>query len=878
MLCGLSSAQVSRTHGSQDICARSAINTIATPQAKESGERGPRFRPPCGVEDMAGFAALTTSQLYDHIVAVDDPSYCINRIIYTYHTEYSSVIFEDAKVKYIADQAAVKAASYDGVNDNGSFGLFVYLSIAGLQSSFNPDDIALSANTWGAIKTACRTLSQNPNILSETENTMYMLGHMFFAASFDNVAADEDILGLAKQMLDNLANNSYESQSNLYPYYYGYYYLLDVFFRYPTDSSSYLSEVVKQKEIITALGDVAINTSLNSDTYQYFGDLSNQSIVAIGRHASHEPLQDVVTPALTKITETYDEFSSNWFTAATSLIRNDLGFDRTEEELRTELSGITFPNNFHFEDGKIQIATSLDYSEAISLYQSALEVRAQFFRMLESEAPVANDDNDTLYIKIYADRESYRDYNDLLFGVNYPNSGGVYIESFSTFYTYDRTEEESAYSLEELFRHEYTHYLQGRYIIPGGWGQSPFYDNSRLVWFEEGMAQFFAASTRTQGVKALQLIKNTIVNDSSKDGLNKVLSSSYSTGDPDAYYIYGAMLWTYWYETDRGRLQEMLQLIKDEDLTSFDDIVNYYKSNAEEQTKFFAFIDSLVAAESPWIVQETSRVLPENITFNKLEDLKEEVETMLPNLDVENCIIEAAEDPRQFRISGNVLVGQPNVSNASSALQLNESLDQILDQLSTSASNNFQYTTAFYDDPNTGSGTSTASAKFHIYGPINDDICEPVPTEDFTSESLNNRVRLHVPEYVEYQHQFRYRLVGSNQWFEILANAVSPDIIFNIMPDMTYEFQMRQECSPGVWSEYSESKNFMLCPEDRTLAGVVSMDEAYRAAHTLSSSQSITDGASVIYAASEVIEFSTSFTIEKGGSLEVNMESCQDPN
>ncbi len=883
MLCvflsGLSSAQVRRELAAHDnICGRSHLDEEVVSQPREIQEDiGPRFRLPCGVDDMAGFAALDASELYNHIVSVDDPLYCINRIIYTYHTDYSKIIFDDAKVRYIADVSLTLINNYDGINDNGTLGLFIYLSIAGLQGTFYPDDVNLSPQTWASIKTACKALANNPNVGSETENSYYTLAHMFFAASFEDIAADEDIIALAKTMLDDIANDSYIGQTNLYPYYYCYYYIFDLFFRYPTERSPYLDEIVMQKDIITSLGEVAINTSLNPDTFEFFGDLSNLSVVAISRHAPHESLQDVVVPALNKVADTYDEFSSNWFVAANSLIRNDLGFDRTEEELRSELETITFPNNFHFEDGKFQIATSLDYSEAIALYQSALEVRAQFFRMLEDESPVRDDTNDTLYIKVYDNRANYRDFNGLLFGVNYPNSGGVYIEAFSTFYTYDRGPEESAYSLEELFRHEYTHYLQGRYIVPGGWGQAPFYDNSRLVWFEEGMAQFFAAATRTEGVKALQLIKNTIVNDRSRDGLNKILSSSYSSGDPDAYYIYGAMLWTYWYEEDRGRFQELLKLIREEDLSSFDDIIDYYKTNEAEEERFFAFIDSLIAVESPWIVQETTRELPQNMSISRLHQIKQEVESILPDLDVENCIIEAAEDPRQFRISGNVLVGQTTESNTQSALILNESLDDILTELSASTANNFQYTTAYYDDPRTGSGTTTTEATFHIYGPLGE-FCEPVAVEDFTTESFNNRVRFHVPEYVDLQHQFRYRVLGSNQWFEIIANAVSPDIVFNIDPELTYELQMRQECSVDVWSEYSESKYFMLCPDDRSLSGVVSGDQLFQAAYTLSSTQNITNGGSAVYRASNEIEFSTNFTVHPGGSLEVNMENCQDPN
>ena len=35
-----------------------------------------------------------------------------------------------------------------------------------------------------------------------------------------------------------------------------------------------------------------------------------------------------------------------------------------------------------------------------------------------------------------------------------------------------------------------SHYLQGRYEVPGLWGQGKMYENERLSWFEEGNAEF----------------------------------------------------------------------------------------------------------------------------------------------------------------------------------------------------------------------------------------------------------------------------------------------------------------------------------------------------------------------------------------------------
>nr|WP_257143894.1 collagenase [Bacillus pseudomycoides] len=43
------------------------------------------------------------------------------------------------------------------------------------------------------------------------------------------------------------------------------------------------------------------------------------------------------------------------------------------------------------------------------------------------------------------------------------------IEGIGTLFTYERTPQQSIFSLEELFRHEFTHYLQGRYEVPRLW-------------------------------------------------------------------------------------------------------------------------------------------------------------------------------------------------------------------------------------------------------------------------------------------------------------------------------------------------------------------------------------------------------------------------
>ena len=95
--------------------------------------------------------------------------------------------------------------------------------------------------------------------------------------------------------------------------------------------------------------------------------------------------------------------------------------------------------------------------------------------------------DDVLTIVIYNNPDEYQ-LNRQLYGYE-TNNGGIYIEE-KTFFTYERTPKQSIYSLEELFRHEFTHYLQGRYEVPGLFGSGEMYQNERLTWFQEGNAEF----------------------------------------------------------------------------------------------------------------------------------------------------------------------------------------------------------------------------------------------------------------------------------------------------------------------------------------------------------------------------------------------------
>ena len=111
-----------------------------------------------------------------------------------------------------------------------------------------------------------------------------------------------------------------------------------------------------------------------------------------------------------------------------------------------------FAKTYTFDDGAIVLKAGDKVTEekVKRLYWAAKEVKAQFHRTVESDQPLEKGNpDDVLTMVIYNSPAEYQ-FNRQLYGYE-TNNGGLYIEGTGTFFTYERTPEESIYSLEELF-------------------------------------------------------------------------------------------------------------------------------------------------------------------------------------------------------------------------------------------------------------------------------------------------------------------------------------------------------------------------------------------------------------------------------------------
>jgi len=151
--------------------------------------------------------------------------------------------------------------------------------------------------------------------------------------------------------------------------------------------------------------------------------------------------------------------------------------------------------NHTLTDGHITIRSGLPGQELPRFIQLMDRTEQIFFSLLGDEfsQPVAGDPTHATTLYLFKDRPAYQDYMNAFVGFG-ASGGGLYIEKEGRLYTYQRTPLESAYTVEHLLQHEYTHYLQGRYVYPDLWTDVNYHTEAK-GWADEGLAEFVGMIT-----------------------------------------------------------------------------------------------------------------------------------------------------------------------------------------------------------------------------------------------------------------------------------------------------------------------------------------------------------------------------------------------
>ncbi|WP_144561509.1 collagenase ColA [Bacillus mycoides] len=340
------------------------------------------------------------------------------------------------------------------------------------------------------------------------------------------------------------------------------------------------------------------------------GWLINNGIYYAGRlgkfHSTQAKGQQVVTEAM----RIYPYLGEQYFVAAEQIATNYGGVDANGktvnlDQIREDGKKKYLPKTYTFDDGTIVFKAGDKVSEEKikRLYWAAKEVRSQFYRTVGSDKPLESGHaDDVLTMVIYNSPDEYQ-FNRQLYGYE-TNNGGIYIEGIGTFFTYERTPEQSIYSLEELFRHEFTHYLQGRYEVPGLWGQGDMYQNERLTWFEEGNAEFFAGSTRLDSVVPRKSIIGGLSNDPAKRyTAEQTLNAKYGTWD---FYNYSFALQSYMYNNRPEMFDKVHDLIRANDVTNYDAYRSALSKDSKLNEDYQSYMQMLVDNRDKYTIPQVA--------------------------------------------------------------------------------------------------------------------------------------------------------------------------------------------------------------------------------------------------------------------------------
>jgi microbial collagenase len=264
-------------------------------------------------------------------------------------------------------------------------------------------------------------------------------------------------------------------------------------------------------------------------------------------------------------------------------------FCRSEAALH--LTNFELPHSYSFDDGALTVTTPLSLDGVQTLYHAVKTVEAQFSRLTQTIAPLPGDTADRLTMVIFGSKAAYRKCGPFLYQIPV-NNGGIYIEERATLYTFQRAPAEEIYPLEELVRHEFAHYLVGRFLIAGMWNKTPIYMRDRMVWFDEGFAEFLTWSTLGSGIRPRRRLVELV----SADGPNRMkVSEVLGTGRGDfRFYRYSALLFSYWYENDMATLLELIDLVRTANLEAYDLKIADLEADAGLQAAYDHYLTTLI--------------------------------------------------------------------------------------------------------------------------------------------------------------------------------------------------------------------------------------------------------------------------------------------
>ncbi|MGK5630172.1 collagenase [Streptomyces sp. URMC 123] len=567
---------------------------------------------PCALDAVT---TLTPTALADFLT---DPAVtadgCLSGLIWRWDARLAPVL-SDAHAQAVADRVTALSPTHDGSGRSHLYELWTYLHAAVYHDFARPEIDLGDAPTLASFQRAITTYAGSPRTFEPTRDNGWTLREALFVAGSPGLRHRQ--LPLVRKVLATMAPGT------------------------PTATEPAWGGAALGALTVNYLGvhpgnqDAAFHAAVVADPgyraafrafsgHVHLKGTANAWVVRdalgeYGRFGLIDALRATIVPDLGRLLGTarvnFGEFSPPWAILVSWLNhyddcrRHNVCVDQIEQRL--------FPHTIRYDNGAITVRTALPRDTVDQLYYASQQVKAHFFRVLGTEAPLGGDTNARLTVHLYASRADYEVFHPLLTGLPTDN-GGIYIERTATFYTYQRTPQDSTLTLEELFRHEYVHYLNGRWAVPGTFGEGPWYTDDRTTAMDEGTAEFLDGATRDDGVAVRKSLVRSVIRDTAGGGprmtVDELLHATYE-GDGFRFYSYAGLFFEFLWLERPSLIREMYGHLRADRPTAFDAWRQRLGSDTALQYAYDTFLDRQIARVDELFVPDTAYTPNDRLTL-----------------------------------------------------------------------------------------------------------------------------------------------------------------------------------------------------------------------------------------------------------------------
>ncbi|QEU90404.1 collagenase [Streptomyces kanamyceticus] len=692
------------------------IPSARTPKATKPAAKTQAAAVPCTLDAVTGLAPERFADfLADPAVTADG---CLRTLVWNWDPRLAPVM-SDAHVQAVSGRITRLAAAHDGKNGSHLLEMFTYLHAVAYQD-FSHDEIDVTdAPTVDAMRRAVDAFGSAPRTFDATRTNAESLREALYAASAPGLRQHQ--LPLIKRVLATMdaahpgtakdASWAGAALAGLSLSYLGV---------YPGNRDAAFHAAVK--------ADPAYRAAFKGFAqYTHLKDTANawvvrDALLEYGRFGQIDGLTAEITAGLGGLVDVtvrnFGTGSAPWAKVVTWL--NEYDACAPYKVCRADIERLLFPQTYTYDKGGMKVRTALDRATVDQLYYASKQVKAQFHRVVGTEEPLAGDPNTTLTTVLYASRADYENYHPLLTGMD-TNNGGVYIERGATFYTYQRrVPQDSSLTLEELFRHEYTHYLNGRWAVPGSFGEGPWYQGDRTTAMDEGTAEFFDGATRDDGIKVRKSLVKGIIADTANGGprmtVNQLLHATYA-GDGFRFYNYAGTFFEFLWSEHPTLLKEMYGYLRADNPSGFDAWRDRLGRDAGLQRAYDAFLDRQIARVDDLFVPDTRYVPVTELRDTTADQVRASFTATTSS--TPDCASNGAPERPRYTCTGRITANLGSAGDPDAVFKdMSETVDYFLLERAATGDNNLADMNCSFGKVDIWSNGRAGTANYSCEGPL----------------------------------------------------------------------------------------------------------------------------------------------------------------